>query len=229
MPTFAVTRALPARRDVRLARRGWYGLRMPTDVERLLAAASAGDRSALERVLEMHLPQLHAYVRVRLGGDLEPRESSVDVVQSVCRQVLAARTVHAFDSEDHFRAWLFTAAVNKIREKVRYHRGERRHRGREQLSLDHSPITAAAILASPSQEAIGDETARIVADALAALRPEHREVVSLARLVRLPHRVIAEVMERSEAAVRQLLGRAMLELASELQRRGIDMERWHDA
>lgn len=200
---------------------------MDLDAERLLAEARAGNRAALERILEHHLPQLHAYVRVRLGEVLEPRESSVDVVQSVCRQVLAARNTYEFDSEDHFRAWLFTAAVNKIREKVRHHRGQRRDRGREKLSLDHDPITAQALLATPSQEAIGKETAAAVAEALAALSNEHREVVTLARLVRLPHRVIAEVMERSEAAVRKLLGRAMLELATELQRRGIDMEQWH--
>jgi RNA polymerase sigma factor (sigma-70 family) len=202
---------------------------MSTDPERLLAAASAGDRASLERVLELHLPQLHAYVRARLGGELEPRESSVDVVQSVCRQILAARGDHAFDSEDHFRAWLFTAAVNKIREKVRFHRGQRRARGREQASLDHDLVPAAALLASPSQVAIGNETAQAVVAALAALPPDYREVVSLARIVRLPHRVIAEVMGRSEPAVRKLLGRAMLDLASELQRRGVDMEAWHGA
>lgn len=205
----------------------WYGRPMDLEAEHLLAEARAGSRAALEKLLERYLPHLHAYVRVRLGDALAPRESSVDVVQSVCRQVLSARATYEFDSEDHFRAWLFTAAVNKIREKMRHHGGQRRDRGREKLSLDHDPVTAAALLASPSQEAIGKETAAAVAESLAALSQEHRDVVTLARLVRLPHRVIAEVMERSEAAVRQLLGRAMLELADELQRRGVDMERWH--
>jgi hypothetical protein len=40
----------------------------------------------------------------------------------------------------------------------------------------------------------------------------------------LPHAVIAEVMERSEAAARQLLARAMVALTRELRRRGIAME-----
>ncbi len=199
---------------------------MDSEVERLLATAHAGGREALEQLLERHSPQLHAYVRVRLANGLEPRESSVDVVQSVCRQVLSARSSYEFDSEERFRAWLFTAAVNKMREKVRRHRGQRRDRAREERSIDSDQVTAAAFQGTPSQEAIGKETASAVAAALAALSEEHREVVTLARLVRLPHRVIAEVMDRSEPAVRKLLGRAILELASELQRRGVDREQW---
>ena len=44
----------------------------------------------------------------------------------------------------------------------------------------------------------------------------------MARIVGLPHRVIAEVLGRSEIAVRQLLVRALLRLATELRRRGIE-------
>ncbi len=66
-------------------------------------------------------------------------------------------------------------------------------------------------------------------DALAALPEDHREVITLARLVHLPHRVIAEVMERTEEATRKLLARAMLGLSRELRKRGVDVERWDQA
>lgn len=200
--------------------------RMANETSQWFARAGDGDRRALERLLEQYLPTLHAYVRVRLGGALEPRESSMDVVQSVCRQVLAAEGPFRFADEDHFRAWLFTAAVNKLREKFRLHRGQRRAVGREERALDHEPVTAAAFLQTPSQQAIGGETAAAVTAALGTLSEAHREVLTLARLVKLPHRAIAEVMGRTEPAVRQLLGRATLALAAELERRGIDMERW---
>ena len=70
-------------------------------------------------------------------------------------------------------------------------------------------------------DAIGRETAEALAAALAELREEHREVITLARIVQLPHDVIAESMGRSEAAVRQLLVRALLALSERLKRRGI--------
>jgi RNA polymerase sigma factor (sigma-70 family) len=74
---------------------------------------------------------------------------------------------------------------------------------------------------TPSEDAVAEETARALQAALAALSDDHREVITLARVVGLPHRVIAEVMERREDAVRQLLGRALLQLTKELHRRGI--------
>lgn len=196
--------------------------------ESLFTRAARGDLAALEGMLAQYLPTLHAYVRIRLAGALEPRESSLDVVQSVCRQILAGEPRTSFADENHFRAWLFNAAVNKLREKFRRHRSQRRALGRESLSLDHDPITVAAFVPTPSQQAIGNETAAAVTAALAALSEPHREVVTLARLVKVPHKVIAEIMGKSEPAVRQLLGRAMLALADELRRRGVDTRPWRD-
>ena len=49
------------------------------------------------------------------------------------------------------------------------------------------------------------------------------QVITLARIVCLPHRVIAEVMDRSEEAVRQLLARAVLRLTLELRTRGVEL------
>jgi RNA polymerase sigma-70 factor (ECF subfamily) len=200
---------------------------MDAESERLFTQASGGDRDALERMLARYLPQLCAYVQIRLRGSLGPREGSMDVVQSVCRQVLAAKDRFEFRGEERFRAWLFTAALNKLREKHRLHHGQRRDVAREEKALDHEPVSAAAWLVTPSQEAIGKETAGAIEAALAALTEDHREVVTLARVVRLPHRVIAEVMGRTEEATRKLLARAMLALTEELENRGVDVEAWH--
>jgi DNA-directed RNA polymerase specialized sigma24 family protein len=77
-----------------------------TDAE-LYALATTGDATALESLIERYLPQLHAFVRLRLGA-LRARESSMDIVQSVCRELLASRERFEFHGEDRFRAWLFT-------------------------------------------------------------------------------------------------------------------------
>lgn len=204
-----------------------YRVTMHDEAERLFAGAAAGDQVSLEQLLERYLPQLHAYVHARLGNGLGPREASADVVQSVCRQVLAARAGFEFRGEERFRGWLFTTALNKVREKYRLHMGQGRSRAREEKALDHEPVTAAAFFVTPSQEAIGRETAEAIQAGLAALSEEHREVITLARIVQLPHRVIAEVMGRSEEATRKLLGRAIVSLADELEQRGIDLERWN--
>jgi RNA polymerase sigma-70 factor (subfamily 1) len=202
------------------------GAGVDADSERLFTQVTGGDRDALEPLLQRYLPQLHAYVRVRLRGALGAREASADVVQSVCRQVLAARESFTFRGEERFRAWLFTAALNKLREKHRLHHGQKRDLARERPADGGEP-SAAAWLVTPSQEAVGRETAAAIENALAELDEDHREVVTLARIVRLPHRVIAEVMDRSEEATRKLLARALLALAERLEARGVDVEAWH--
>lgn len=191
--------------------------------ERLFEHAALGDREALEQLLRRYLPQLHAYVHVRLGPHLRQHESSLDVVQSVCSELVNFRGRFDFDSEDRFRAWLFTAALNKLRDHHRHlHRGKR-DVGRLRPATDLEVATAVAHMLTPSQEAIGNETAVAVGEALAALSEEHREVITLTRIVRLPHSVAAEVLSRSEAATRQLLARAMVQLVRELHRRGVEV------
>lgn len=200
-----------------------YAPRVDSDTCQLYDRAAGGDAGALHGLLERYLPQLHAFVRARLGPDLRPRESSVDVVQSVCRQLLATRDGFAYHGEERFRAWLFTSALNKIREKLRHHGMAIRDRAREGAALDAASASVLAHALTPSREAVGHEVAAAVAAALDALTEEHREVITLARVVGLPHRVIAESMERSEEATRQLLGRALLRLARELRARGVDI------
>ena len=195
---------------------------MDTAHAELYERSATGDAASLDALLARYMPQLHAYVHARLGADVRARESSMDVVQSVCRDLLAERARFDFRGEERFRAWLFTAALNKMRDKHRFHCGELRDLHREDPAAIDADATLALCLLTPSQDAVAAETGRGLQAALAALPEDHREVITLARVVGLPHRVISEVMGRSEEAVRQLLGRSLVELALELRRRGIE-------
>ncbi len=191
---------------------------MDTDESQLFALARDGDRCALALLIERYLPRLHAYVRVRLGPRVRAREASIDVVQSVCGEVLAGLAKFEFRGEERFRDWLFTAALNKVRDKNRYHDRAKRDAARE---CDDGSLPFLASYLTPSVDAIGAETGRKLTEALDELSEEHREVITLARIVQLPHAVIAESMGRSEPAVRQLLARALLQLSHRLKQRGV--------
>lgn len=193
-----------------------------TDAD-LFEHAKAGDANALQVLVERYLPQLHAFVRLRLSPDLRARESTMDIVQSVCRGVLGQHGAFAFHGEARFRAWLFTTALNKLREKIRHHHYGKRDVGKEEGPHDDGLYRAATYL-SPSMDAIGKETAAALEASLDALSEEHREVITMARVAKLPHNVIAEVMGRSEEAVRQLLARALLKLSQELRGRGVELD-----
>ena len=64
------------------------------------------------------LPDIQAYVRLKVGPDLQVRESCSDIVQSVCREIFADLTGWQDRGEGSFRAWVFTLALNKVREGI---------------------------------------------------------------------------------------------------------------
>jgi RNA polymerase sigma-70 factor (ECF subfamily) len=183
-----------------------------------ILSASRGDPVAIGEVLRAYLPRLQQFVHLRLGGPLRAREDTLDVVQSTVRELLEESRFE-WRGEVEFRAWLFQAALNKIREKGRFHAAEKRALARE-VGVDSAPATALgdAIrdLVTPSRVAMAREDLQRLEDAFERLTEPQREVLTLARVVGLPHAVIAERLGKSEVAVRQLLVRAMVALGAAL-------------
>jgi RNA polymerase sigma-70 factor, ECF subfamily len=188
----------------------------------LIAAARAGDAQALDTLLTRHLPAVHAFVRLRAGALIRAKESSADIVQSVCREVLRGIDNFRHGGDDAFRQWLFTTVVRKLSDRDDRYRALRRDAGREAAGVarstggDRSLLDAYATLATPSKEAIAREEVERIESAFADLPDEYREVITLARIVRLPHADIARAMGKSEGAVRKLLFRALRVLAERL-------------
>ena len=79
----------------------------------------------LGAVLEDCLPDLHAYVRLRLGPEARRHEASVDVVQSVCADVLQYRRRFQHGGAEEFRHWLFRMAKRKLQNRHDFWRAER--------------------------------------------------------------------------------------------------------
>lgn len=61
----------------------------PRDVEALTQDAAAGDRAALELLLTRMLPDLRAFVRLRAGRLVRKHDEHSDIVQFICREILA--------------------------------------------------------------------------------------------------------------------------------------------
>jgi len=182
-----------------------------------ISSATRGDPAAIEDVLRAYLPRLQRFVHLRLGPQLRAREDTLDIVQSTVRELLA-QPAFEWRGEIEFRAWLFQAALHKILEKQRFHGAEKRAQDREVHGVQSSAAfgEAMADLASPSRIAMAAEDLQRVEAAIARLTEPQREVLTLARIVGLPHAVIAARLGKSEVAVRQLLVRAMAAVGAAL-------------
>ncbi|HKE00326.1 MAG TPA: RNA polymerase sigma factor [Planctomycetota bacterium] len=196
---------------------------MPLDERTLVEHASRGDRGAVEELLALHLPRLRAYVRLHAGPALLRRESDEDLVQSVCREALQGLDRFEYRGEAQFRGWLFTAAARKIANRHAYWHAEQRDAARlapprraTDASNDGELEQACRSLSTPSRKLVTAEEIARIEGALGGLSEERREIVLLSRVLGLSHREIAERTERSEAACRVLLSRALAELARAL-------------
>lgn len=175
--------------------------------------------ASVDAVLARHLPALRAFVRLRAGPAIRARESESDIVQSVCRELLAERSRFEFQGEGAFRSWLYTAALRKILARDRYHRAKKRDLDREVAAAgdeDHELRSVAdcyAVLATPSQDLAARELMDRIDSAFAQLDPDHQQALSLSRIAGLPLDDVAREMNRSREACRKLIRRAQVKLA----------------
>ena len=195
-------------------------------VRQLVESAVAGDREARDVLLQRHLPSLRAFVRKHVGFGVRSRESSMDLVNSVCREALEALPRFEYRGPGSFGAWLMRQAENKIRDKGRYWRRERRSASREAGSVQAllrqddatERLSTLKSFCTPSHHASAREELTRAEEAFQSLPPDHREVIVLARVLALPHEEIAARMGRSPAATRTLLSRALARMATLLER-----------
>jgi RNA polymerase sigma-70 factor (ECF subfamily) len=163
--------------------------REPSD-EELMAAYVAGDAAAFRALFDRYAIVLYRMVRRRLGSDDDAR----DLVQQTLLHMHRAR--NDFRRDSRLRPWLFTIAMNLVREHYR-----RQGRRREQpLEADLPAIARAREPQSPPGED-GERLARVRA-ALATLPEQQREVIELHWFEDSPYEEIARIVGASVAAVR---------------------------
>jgi RNA polymerase sigma factor (sigma-70 family) len=198
---------------------------MGKDTQVLVEDASRGDVVAVEGLLERFLPDLRRYLDRNAGALVTAKESSSDLAQSVCREVLERLGTERFvyRGEAEFKQWLYNAALYKIRARQRFYLAAMRDAGREVLlpeggSETHASsepgIPAGSTLGTPSQAAALNEEVERLRVALSKLPQNYREVIHLAHVEGLSHKEIAERLGISEANSRVLLSRALARLAT---------------
>lgn len=196
---------------------------MDDDARGLIEGASRRDPQAIEQLLQRYLPGLRAFIRLRSGPLVRARESADDLAQSVCREVLQHLDRFQHGSEAGFKHWLYTTALRRIQNKHDYWKAAKRDAARD-VPLEGGSEGDGALLgcygtfATPSRQAIAQEELARIEAAFDRLTEEDREVITLARVVGLSHREIAERTGRTPGAARVHLHRALVRLADLLDR-----------
>lgn len=188
-----------------------------------MEGARRGEATSIDALLEENIPALRAYVRLRMGGTLRAKETSADLVQSVCREVLVDLGRFHVRDEASFRHWLFETAYRKILDRQRRWGAMKRDASREvgwpqsDTHADGKLLECYSSISTPSHQAEVREEIERLERAFERLPEHYRQVITLARIVGLSQAQIAEQMGRTEDSVRNLLARALARLSSLLQ------------
>lgn len=188
-----------------------------------LRRARSGDRAALERLLTRNEQRLTNLAHARLGDGLRGRIRTSDLLQSTYLEVV--RTIDRFDgeNEDAFVGWLGRILENNIRDKFRYFGAKKRLGDGKIVSIECDDQTAgSASREDPLHILAASEDKRIVDRALEKLPDDYRRVLTLRIKEGRNTKEVADLMDRSEGAVRVLLVRAKAALALEIEQIGKD-------
>lgn len=178
-------------------------------LEDLLERLNRGDPAAAERAFVEYEPYLRKVVRRLLPAALRSKFDSVDIVQSVYGDVLAAFRDGGmrFGSVARLRAFLVTATRNRFIDRLRQH--ERASRREVRLSDAPAAILPLSPRPRPSQAAVAAE----LWDRLLALcPPEHHQLLRLRRRGATAQEIAAET-GMHEGSVRRILRDLAVRLA----------------
>jgi RNA polymerase sigma-70 factor (ECF subfamily) len=183
----AVTAPVAARAPAGEPRVGAPSISTEAPLEALVRRAQGGDRAAFGALVErLQEPLYFAVLRM-----VRHPQDARDVVQ---RSFLRAWTqLGTLGEAEKFRGWLFSVALNQARNHVR-DEGRRRH----------EPIEEGTLVTSASAPALLErrEEQGQLREALEALSPRQREVVTLRIDAELSFREIGEAVGCNEATAR---------------------------
>jgi len=196
----------------------------PWSVARLLEDAKRRDGLAQGKLLDHYRPWLQLLARLQLDSRFQGKFDASDIVQQTLLE--ACRDLPRFrgQTELELLAWLREILAHVIAHEVRrYACAEKRDVAREvslEQSLAQSSRRLGNLLAasgtSPSHQAARHEQEVLLAEVLAQLPQDYRNVIILRNLEGLAHEQIADRMGRSVGAVRMLWVRALERLRKEL-------------
>ena len=200
-----------------------------TSFETLLNHARRGESPAKGDLLRRFEPWLRLLARVQLESRFAAKFDASDVVQQTLLEAIKAFPQFRGSTEAELTAWLRQILAHALAHEVRRFNGTLKRDVSLEVSLDQQLAESSrrlqAVLAetgpSPSQQAAQRELDVQLADVLASLPDDYRDVIILRHLEGLSHDEIALRLNRSPGAVRMLWVRALARLKSELEQRGL--------
>lgn len=197
------------------------------DADALRQCLQAGQTEALSEFLELHRPQLLAFIERRVSETLRRKVEPQDIFQEMAIAALKALPATDLSDREPF-GWLCQVAEQRIIDASRRFQSQKRSSDRE-LAL-HAPAgdgeqewlsVLAASITSPSGACARAERHAHLQRAINELTEETRSILKWRYVDNLPTKEIAAKIGKSDGAVRVLLTRTIHRLQEILMNDGM--------
>jgi RNA polymerase sigma-70 factor (ECF subfamily) len=188
-------------------------LHKKSDAE-LLARYAAGDEGAFREIVNRYKDSLYAFLR----RFLDHQDLLEDVFQETFLQLFTSR--ESFDTSRPLRPWLFTIAANKAKDALR----KKRRTAAipigtiaqpEDMSFDEVLNSLTADITMPYEKLEKNETAARVAEIIANMPENLREILILAYFNKFSYKQMAEILSIPIGTVKSRLHTAVYRFAKE--------------
>jgi len=194
-------------------------LAMTTLRERMLIRRlQQRDERAFTEIVRMYQHKVYNLVFRMVGS----REEAEDVAQEVF--VTVFKHIDTFRGDAKFSTWLYRIATNHTRNRMKYlgrrsynHTAELDEAAERQMA-EAQPSAIRPHIAGPDAVLEGLQLERVVQQGIAALEPEHREVLVLRDVENLSYEEIAAITGVADGTVKSRLHRARLALKEHMAR-----------
>lgn len=196
--------------------------------EILISAARSGNSSALGTLFALYQNYIKLLAAAQVRARLRVRASASDIVQETFLHAHRGFADFRGTSGGEFVSWLRTILTRRIQHLYHQHVTAQQRDVRREVSieaignwLEHSTIRLESLLIdeepSPSSQVENQERSVHVADALAELPDDYREVLMMRSIEGLSFSEVAERIGRSQGATRMLWLRGIKKLKDRLQ------------
>ena len=188
--------------------------------QQLVTLAKAGDHDALDWLCRVYGERVRRIIRLRMGRELRVKLDSMDVVQDAFLNALRGLEDFKYENEGDFLKWLSRITQNALGHRLEKLHAEKRDIRREVRFDEFRPTTKGQLsgipvpikVTTPSVIMSRKEDLDKLEKAIDKLKPEHKEVIVLAKIEGLSYKEIGQKLSKSTDAVGMLLSRAMVAL-----------------
>ncbi len=182
--------------------------------QELIHSARKGDSMAFGELMQAHQDKIYTLC-YRMTGNAE---DAADLTQEVF--LSAWRSLSRFQEQSSFGTWIYRMATNA---SIDFLRREKRRQVLSMTMEEDSEERQAQVpdeRYSPHRLLEQKEARQAVADALAALSPEHRQVLVLREMEGLSYQEVGQLLDLEEGTVKSRIARARLALRDFLIKSG---------